>query len=411
MSGSARWRRPTIRLRLTLLYGGAFFLAGAALVGLMYVILGEALDRQVTERLGITEHLPEPASTEASAQQRAHEAQEALRAQFEQDRADTLDTMLVASLVALGAVGVVAAGFGWMLAGRALQPLHRITATARRVADRSLHERIALDGPDDEIKDLADTFDAMLERLDRSFDSQRGFVANASHELRTPLTLTRALIEVALDDPAANGPVRRLGATLLSVNHRHERLIDGLLTLASTEQGVTERTAVDLADVAGHVIDENGAAAAAAGVELHRRLEPARVSGDPLLLERLAHNLIDNAIRYNQAAGEVTVSTTTVDGEALLTVENSGPAVPPYAVPSLFEPFRRGDTDRVADPSSTSNARGAGLGLSIVRSVAHAHDGDVSATPRDGGGLVLQVRLPAFVRAAPQDEPRFSSPS
>jgi signal transduction histidine kinase len=412
MSASTRWRRPTIRLRLTLLYGGAFFLAGAVLVGVMYVILGEALDRQVTDRVGITEHLPEPASTEPSAQQQAHEAQEALRAQFEQDRDDTLDTMLVASLVALGAVGVVAVGAGWLLAGRALHPLHRITATARRVVDRNLHERIALDGPDDEIKDLADTFDAMLERLDRSFDSQRRFVANASHELRTPLTLTRTLIEVALDDPAADGAVRRLGDTLLSVNRRHERLIDGLLTLASTDQGVTERVAVDLADVAGHVLDENRTGAATADVELHSQLETAVVSGDPLLLERLAHNLIDNAIRYNHAGGEVIVSTATVDGVALLAVENSGPVVPPYAVPGLFEPFRRlEDTDRLAVPSSTSNPRGAGLGLSIVRSVAHAHGGDVSATPRDGGGLVVRVHLPALVEAAPTGDPRSLSPS
>ena len=152
MSQHRVWWRPTIRLRLTLLYAAAFFVAGAALVGTMYVILGEALDRQVTARVGITEHLPEPASSEPTAQQAAHDEQEALRAQFEQDRDDTLDTMLVASLIALGAVGMIAGGFGWMLAGRALHPLQRITATARRVADRSLHERIALDGPDDEIK-------------------------------------------------------------------------------------------------------------------------------------------------------------------------------------------------------------------------------------------------------------------
>jgi len=414
MSERRAWWRPTIRLRLTLLYAVAFFVAGAALVATMYVILGEALDRQVTARVGISEHLPEPTSSGPTAQQAAHDEQEALRAQFERDRADTLDTMLVASLIALGVVGVIAGGFGWMLAGRALHPLQRITATARRVADRSLHERIALDGPDDEIKDLADTFDAMLERLDHSFDSQRRFVANASHELRTPLTISRTLIEVALDDPHAEESVRRLGDTLLSVNRRHERLIDGLLTLASSEQGTGEFTSVDLADIARHIAAETQLAARSADVDLRIRVQPAPVMGDPVLLERLTQNLLDNAIRYNLAEhGEVIVSTAVVDGSARLTVESTGPPVPPYEIPSLFEPFRRlASTERRADSSTTSSGRGAGLGLSIVRSVAHAHGGEVEASPRQDGGLTVQVRLPAVAgihRRRPQ--PPSASPA
>jgi len=414
MSERRAWWRPTIRLRLTLLYAVAFFVAGAALVATMYVILGEALDRQVTARVGISEHLPEPTSSGPTAQQAAHDEQEALRAQFERDRDDTLDTMLVASLIALGVVGVIAGGFGWMLAGRALHPLQRITATARRVADRSLHERIALDGPDDEIKDLADTFDAMLERLDHSFDSQRRFVANASHELRTPLTISRTLIEVALDDPHAEESVRRLGDTLLSVNRRHERLIDGLLTLASSEQGTGEFTSVDLADIARHIAAETQLAARSADVDLRIRVQPAPVMGDPVLLERLTQNLLDNAIRYNLAEhGEVIVSTAVVDGSARLTVESTGPPVPPYEIPSLFEPFRRlASTERRADSSTTSSGRGAGLGLSIVRSVAHAHGGEVEASPRQDGGLTVQVRLPAVAgihRRRPQ--PPSASPA
>jgi signal transduction histidine kinase len=389
----SRWY-STIRVRLTLLYAGAFFLAGAALVALMYFILGQALDRQMTERVGITQHLTEPGSNEPASQQRAHEQQQAIRAQFEKDRNDTLESMLVASLVALGAVGVIAGGFGWLLAGRALQPLQHITATARRVADRSLHERIALDGPDDEIKDLADTFDAMLERLDRSFDSQRRFVANASHELRTPLTINRAIIEVALDKPEANEALRQLGTTLLGVNQRHERLIDGLLTLASSEQGVAEPSRIDLADIARHLTAECEGAARAEGIEIRTDLQPAPVAGDPVLLERLTQNLVDNAIRYNVAEhGAVTVTTFTVEGDARLTVDNTGPPIPPYEVPSLFEPFRRlTATERLADPTA---GRGAGLGLSIVRSVAQAHGGDVHASPREGGGLTVEVRLPA----------------
>jgi len=391
-----RWWHSTIRVRLTLLYAAAFFLAGAALVGVMYFTLGQVLDRQVTARVGITEHLPQLNATETGSSQPAHKAEQQLLTQFQQDRDDTLNTMLVASLVALGAVGLVAGGFGWLLAGRALQPLQQITATARRVADRSLHERIALDGPQDEIKDLADTFDAMLERLDHSFDGQRRFVANASHELRTPLTINRTLIEVALDNPQANEPLRQLGTNLLAVNQRHERLIDGLLTLASSEQGIADPIPVDLADIACHIITESVGAAHSANIDIRADLRSAPVTGDSMLLERLAQNLLDNAIRYNLPEhGEITVMTDTVQDNAQLIVENTGPAVPSYEIPSLLEPFRRlPATERRAD-STTSTGRGVGLGLSIVRSVAHAHGGDVQVTSRDDGGLNVRIWLPA----------------
>jgi signal transduction histidine kinase len=392
-----RWWRSTIRVRLTLLYAGAFFFAGAALVALMYLFLGQALDRQLTSRLGVTQHLPEPVATQPGSQESNHALQEELRAQFQQDRDATLNTMLITSLVALGVVGVIAGGFGWLLAGRALHPLQQITATARRVADRSLHERIAFDGPQDEVKDLADTFDAMLERLDRAFDSQRRFVANASHELRTPLTINRTLIEVALDNPHANDSLRQLGGTLLAVNQRHERLIDGLLTLASSQQRITDPAPVDLADIARHLTTQSHGAAHTADVDIRTNLQPATVNGDPVLLERLTQNLLDNAIRYNLPEhGQISVTTDTVDGNAYLTVENTGPPVPPYEIPSLFEPFRRlPSTERLADSTPTSTSRGAGLGLSIVRSVAHAHGGDVHASPREDGGLTVRVRLPA----------------
>jgi signal transduction histidine kinase len=279
------------------------------------------------------------------------------------------------------------------MAGRALRPLHDITATARRVADRSLHERIALDGPDDEIKDLADTFDAMLERLDRAFDGQRRFVANASHELRTPLTLNRTLIEVTLDDPDAHESARRLGTSLLAVNERHERLIDGLLTLASSEQQLVEKSTVDLAGVADHVTRQVRDITGAAGIRLESDLRSTPVIGDAILLERLVHNLMDNAIRYNVANdGHITVTTGTVDRSAQLTVENTGPMVAAHEIPALFEPFRRrSGADRVADPVG---GRGAGLGLSIVKAVAESHGGDVRAHPRDGGGLVVRVCIP-----------------
>jgi signal transduction histidine kinase len=306
--------------------------------------------------------------------------------------------------VALGVIGVAAGGFGWLLAGRALRPLQDITATARRVADRSLHERIALNGPDDEIKDLADTFDAMLARLDRAFDSQRRFVANASHELRTPLTINRTLIEVALDNPQASESLRQLGTALLAVNQRHERLIDGLLTLASSEQRITDPTPVDLADIVRRIATESQAAAQQAGVEIRTALASAPVAGDPALLERLAQNLIDNAIRYNLAErGWVAVTSGLDDGTAQLTVENPGPLVPTYELPSLFEPFRRlATTERRATQGGN---HGAGLGLSIVRSVARAHGGDVHAVPRPGGGLTIHVRIPALATDNRIDSP------
>jgi signal transduction histidine kinase len=395
-----RWWRSTVRVRLTLLYAGAFFLAGAVLVALLYVYLGQSLDHQLTGRAASTEQL--------RAHQVPPELADRLGTQRQQDRDDTLHAMLVASLVALGVVGIAAGGFGWLLAGRALRPLQDITATARRVADRSLHERIALEGPDDELKQLADTFDAMLERLDRAFDSQRRFVANASHELRTPLTINRTLIEVALDNPHASQSLRQLGTALLAVNQRHERLIDGLLTLASSEERLTTQSPVDLAEIVRHVASESHAAAQQAGVELRTALAPAPVAGDPALLERLAQNLIDNAIRYNLAEGGwVAVTSGLDDGTAQLTVENPGPTVPTYEIPGLFEPFRRlASTERRV---TQSGDHGAGLGLSIVRSMARAHGGDVRATSRPDGGLTMQVRIPALAkddRINPPDDDR-----
>jgi signal transduction histidine kinase len=390
MSGRRRFRPSKIRVRLTLLYGAAFFLAGAVLITLLLLYLAHALDGQLTARIGTTGQLHQPGTPELPA-----DVQAQLHARFRQDRDHVLRMMFFASLISLGVVGLLAAGLGWLMAGRALRPLQQITATARRVADRSLHERISLTGTDDEIKDLADTFDAMLERLDRSFDSQRRFVANASHELRTPLTLNRTLIEVTLDDPGVPDAVRQLGTTLLAVNHRQEQLIEGLLTLASSEQTITHGTPVDLADIAGHIVTERRGDAGHAGVDIRADLRPARVTGDPMLLERLIHNLVDNAIRYNVPDhGTVTIATDTIDRRARITVDNTGPAVPAYEVPNLFQPFRRlPAADRRAD--STVLSRGAGLGLSIVAAVAHAHDGQVDAEPREDGGLAVQVHLPA----------------
>jgi signal transduction histidine kinase len=267
-----------------------------------------------------------------------------------------------------------------------------VTEAAGRIADapaadRGLHERIALDGPRDEIKDLADTFDRMLERLDHSFDGQRRFIANASHELRTPLTVNRALLEVAVHRRNASEEVRQLGETLLEVNARHERLIDGLLLLVRSDREVTERSLVDLADIIEHVTAQIPPGLVTVRVGAREAL----TTGDPVLLERLVQNLVDNAVRHNVPEhGWVQVTTDTrPDGTVVMQISNTGPVVPPYEIPSLFEPFRRLATDRLSAASP-----GAGLGLSIVQAVARVHDGDVHAEPRHGGGLIVTVTLP-----------------
>ncbi|MBC6466482.1 HAMP domain-containing histidine kinase [Actinomadura alba] len=320
------------------------------------------------------------------------------------DQRDRLHDAATTSLITQGAIALVvvggaAAGIGWLIAGQVLAPLHRVTDTARRIAaapaaDRKLHERIALRGPDDEVKELAETFDIMIERLDRSFDGQRRFVANASHELRTPLTLGRALVEVAMHRKSASEDVKQLGETLLEINSRHERLITGLLLLARSENEVTERAPVDLADVVGHVAAQTALEAKQAGITVYEEPGEAPTAGNALLLERLVQNLVENGIRHNIGnGGWVRVTSRTRDGDdgddrVELVVSNSGPVVPPYEIPALFEPFRRLDTDRLV------TAKGTGLGLSIVRSVARAHDGEVTARAREDGGLAVTITLP-----------------
>ena len=378
--------RLTIRARLTLLWGALFLAAGTILLGLTYLLVRESLQGRggVAFRAVGGEALPSPSTIDLPPGQPLPDN---LREMIIRDQTNfqnaTLNSLLTQGAIALAVVALLGMGFGWLMAERALRPLARITETARRVAGRSLHERIALTGPRDEIKELADTFDSMLERLDRAFDSQRLFVGNASHELRTPLAINRTLIEVALGRSDAPPEFRLLGDTLLAVNSRQERLLDGLLTVAHSEQGLTVREAVDLAEVTSHVLDQ----VPLNNLELRRDLTPAPTTGDPVLLERVAQNLVQNAVAYNVEGGWVDIRTEATDDAVRLTVTNTGPVVSPYEVPGLFEPFRR-IRDRVG------SARGTGLGLSIVRSVALAHDGAATAAPRDGGGLVVRVTLP-----------------
>ncbi|WP_422673501.1 sensor histidine kinase [Bailinhaonella thermotolerans] len=376
--------RLSVRARLTLTYGGLFFVAGAALILVVYAIMVPVVESSYPtfeQMYRLSEGLP-PEVVE--------NAQSLYEARRSAVVSGVLNSLLTRSALALVGVGILALILGYVVADRALRPLQRMTATARRLSESTLaHERIALEGPDDEIKELADTFDAMLARLNVAFDTQRRFVANASHELRTPLAINRTVLEVALADPEASGDLKALGRTLLGTNARNEKLIEGLLLLARSERELTVRKAVEVREVAETAVDQLAPFAAEQGVRVSAELYSGTTEGDPVLLERCAANLVENAIKYNVPDGEVWVRTGTSEGGILIQVANTGPHVPPYDVDDLFEPFRRLHADRV------ESARGAGLGLSIVRAVVRAHGGTVTAAPRDGGGLIVTVRLPA----------------
>ncbi|MFC4533681.1 sensor histidine kinase [Sphaerisporangium dianthi] len=286
------------------------------------------------------------------------------------------DGTSVVTVVAGVALIGVSLWAGWWLAGRTLRPLGRITATARRLSLTNLDERIALKGPKDELKELADTFDAMLDRLERAVTAQSRFVANASHELRTPLAIQRAAIQIGLADPTPDR-IERFRAELLEANRRTERLIDGLLVLARGDHGLDEVETVRFDLVAADVV--------AGFPRVTLRSRPTAVPGDPVLLTQLVTNLVENGVRHNVPDGSVEVQVTPDDG---LVVSNTGPEVPADRIPELFEPFRRMAPDR------TRSADGAGLGLSIVASIARAHAMTVTARPNPGGGLIVRCRLP-----------------
>src|SRR5512133_414268 len=301
------------------------------------------------------------------------------------DRA--LSHVLLAFGGALLLVTLASVAAGWIVAGRALRPISRITSTARSISDRTLDARIALDGPRDELRELADTFDSMLERLEAAFESQRRFVANASHELRTPLAIVRTELDVTLDDPEADADeLRSMALVVRDANERMERLIASLLALASSEGGIIQARPSDLADVVAPALQREAFADGA--LQLEVTLAPAPVMGDPVLLERLAENLVENAVRYNAAVGWVRVRTGIERGEAVLQVTNPGARIDPSDVEGLLEPFRRLESSR------SRSTGGYGLGLAVVRAVAQAHGGRVAVLARREGGLEVTVSLP-----------------
>ncbi|MFI0418229.1 sensor histidine kinase [Spongiactinospora sp. 9N601] len=415
-----------LRARLMLLYSLLFLLGGATLVWVTYLLTERAIQDQfvagkplaaLTKAVDVARPTDGPpvlpgedafarrGTVEGPVQGPVGRSADFLGAtvleRLEAGRAAVLADVLRNSVLIMLGVGVAGVLFGWAMTGRALSPLRRVTSAAERLSESTLHERIALRGPRDDVKRLADTFDAMLDRLQRAFDGQRRFVSNASHELRTPIAINRTLIEVALEEPDASDDLRALGKALLGTNARHERLIEGLLLLARSEHEVIARNPVDLRQIVRGVLDQVGPAAERRRVTVTADLPQVWAAGEALLLERCAFNLVENAVKYNLKGGELRVrlaveaaGITGEPGEVVLTVENDGMAIPPHDVADLFEPFRRLH-DRIGSSS------GSGLGLSIVRAIAVAHGGSAAATARPDGGLSVVVRLPATGERSP----------
>jgi signal transduction histidine kinase len=368
-------RGPGLRARITLLATGLVAIAAALLLWLGWMLAGDAV---------VSPSLP-PGSTVlvGGVRVKAEDVTEVLQ---ENARLRVLVAGSVAFVCVVGATALLA----WTFTGRVLKPLRDVTGTARRLSAESLGERIALRGPRDEVAELADTFDAMLDRLQATFASQRQFVANASHELRTPLSVIRTELDVTLADPKADADeLRRMADVVRSATLRAGQLVDALLLLARTDGmgiGLVER--VDLATVVG------SAWQAVRGEAERRRLRasftcaPTPVAGDPALLERVAGNLLENGVRHNVEGGWLDVSTGVRPGWVMLRVSSSGANVDPDKVEELFESFRRGGVHRTAHT-------GTGLGLSIVRAVVRAHGGTASAEAVNGGGLTVTVHLPA----------------
>lgn len=409
---TVRLPRPSIRLRLTAWYATIFIAMGIVLLAVSYAVVrhefrseqgkvhvaveelapkGSGAPKTVRTRIlpGLPPENTLPVQTLTAAERDAYrQARNSYAAQVRAANDRALNNVLLAFAGALLLVTLASVIAGWIVAGRALRPISRITATARSISDRTLDARIALAGPRDELRELADTFDSMLGRLEDAFESQRRFVANASHELRTPLAIVRTELDVTLDDPAAGeDDLRSMARVIRDANERMERLIASLLALASSEAGIVQSRPADLAEVIQPALErepgfEDGS------LQLEATLAPAPVLGDVVLLERLAANLVENAVRYNAAVGWVRVRTGVERGEATLHVANPGARIEPAAVESLLEPFHRLESSRARSTG------GYGLGLAVVRAVAQAHGGRVAVLARREGGLEITVSLP-----------------
>jgi signal transduction histidine kinase len=407
-----RLPRYSIRLRLTLLYGGLFLASGAGLLAITYLLVLHSTGNYIffstrTSKAfllatqprspikGPDLYLPAPgrafvksvtAPTLAQAEAQVH----LLQTQAAQQHTAELHQLLVQSGLALAIMAVVAIGLGWLVAGRVLQPLRTITSAVQDISASNLHRRLALEGPNDELQELGNTFDALLGRLQAAFEAQRRFVANASHELRTPLTRQRTLIEVTLGDPEATVDSLRASYTrVLTAVEQQERVIEALLTLARSERGLDRREPMDLATLTEEILHTRQPEMQRLGLHLAATLRHAPTTGDPRLVERLVVNLVDNAMRHNEATGWITVTTGIQATHSILSVANSGPVVPQAALHRLFQPFQRLGAER------TSHRDGLGLGLSIVQAIVTAHHATLTAQAQAQGGLAITICFPA----------------
>jgi signal transduction histidine kinase len=387
-------RRRSLRLRLTGLYSGLTVLCCAALLAITYALVADHSTgvtvmfdgKPVTDPAGLSSLLTPTASAMIFKQTQAQRDAE-------------LQVLLTQSGTALMIMAFASVLLGWWMAGRALRPVRQMTGKARRISEFNLHERLRVLGPEDELKELGDTFDGQLARLEVAFEAQKRFVANASHELRTPLTYQRALIEVALADPGADAALMRdVCKRVLDASGEQERLIEALLTLARSQRGLERREPVDLAAVVGQEVADRRSAGAAnpAAPRIEATLSPAWLAGDGRLVARLVANLLDNALKYNEAEGRVTIETGTVDGRALIRIANSGPVLPPGRIDALFEPFRR------LEDRTSRRREGLGLGLSIVSAIAGAHGARLTAKALPAGGLDVTAVFPAAPGGAAQ---------
>ena len=385
--------RRTVRLRLTLLYGGLFLASGVALLTITYLLVRHATGGGVLFFHTATGKAPSsfglnPALVPAL-QGLTTEAQR-VQAGARREHAAELHQLLIQSGIALAAMSVVSIALGWLVAGRVLAPLRSMTQQTRRVSERNLHERLALEGPGDELKELADTIDGLLARLEGAFDAQRRFVANASHELRTPLAMMRTSLDVATAKPGAIPPrLAALDVKLREGLNQAERLLESFLDLARAEHPQpAEQPSVSLPPLLVLALAQREREISAKGITVERSIREAQVPGSETLLARMLANVVDNAIRYNHKGGLLRVAAESDGARARISVQNDGPLLDEHEVRQLAQPFRRLGTER------TGSREGVGLGLSIVAAIATAHRGTLELHARPSGGMDATIELP-----------------
>jgi signal transduction histidine kinase len=414
--GRVRHPQTTVRWRLTLLYGAVFLVSGAVLLTVTYVLVDHApISREpgglfVNSQSGPAAGFAKQSTVSRPATAKPHtalpgdfsqlpsrirqvlrssEGQTAIRIVGAKQRVADLHQLIVESSIALAIMAILSAALGWLVAGRVLRPLRTMTATAQQISEANLHQRLALDGPRDELRQLADTIDRLLARLESAFDAQRRFVANASHELRTPLTSARALLEMVMSDPHATvATYRSTCQQVLEESEEQEQLIDSLLALAQGERGIDRHDLLDLAAVTEDALCGYRARAGERGLRVDTSLASAHLTGDRRLVERLVANLLENALRHNVPDGHISLVVRSDRGAAELLVTNTGPVVPAEEIPRLLQPFQRLGAARAG------RREGFGLGLSIVAAIAGAHHAQLDAQPVPGGGLAVRVRFP-----------------